>query len=154
MRNQKGFERPPAWTDRFRSPSSDDLRESVRTQSRHHFEVLRRQLLELDGVRESIAWYGDCWHWSFEYRTRLSDQPLAVLIPAPFDLQLALPIDEEFTRALPLNRLKRAVRDGLDLAKEPYNSRWGVWSVTGISLIEELQDLIEMKLKHLTKAAG
>lgn len=154
MRNRKGFERPPVWTDRFRSPTGDDLRETVRPQSRHHFDVLRRRLLELEGVRESIAWYGDCWHWSIEYRTRLSSQPFAVLIPSPADLQLALPMDEEFTRALPVQRLKRAVRDGLDLAQEPYNSRWGVWSVTGTSMIDDLQDLIEMKLKHLTKAAG
>jgi hypothetical protein len=63
-------------------------------------------------------------------------------------------MDEEFTRGLPIQRLKRAVRDGLDLAQEPYNSRWGVWSITSTSLIEDLQDLIEMKLKHLMKAAG
>jgi hypothetical protein len=50
--------------------------------------------------------------------------------------------------------VKRAVRDGLELVLEPYHSRWGVWSITASSLIDELQDLVEMKLAHLAKRAG
>lgn len=154
MPSRKGFDRPPVWTDRFRSPSSGDLRESLRAQSRPLFDVLRKRLLQMNGVRESIAWYGDCWHWSFEYRTRHSNEPFAVLVPSPTDLQLALPMDQEFTRSLPMQRLKRAVRDGLDLVQEPYQSRWGVWSVSAATIIDDLQDLVDMKLAHLTKAAG
>jgi hypothetical protein len=144
----------PAWTDRFRSPSPEDLRENLRANMRHSFDVLRKRLQALQGARETVAWYGDCWHWSLEYRTRLSPEPLAVLVPAPTDVQLALPLDRDFTRSLPLQRMKRAVRDGLDLVQEPYESRWGVWSITSAALIEELQDLVEMKLAHLAKRAG
>lgn len=154
MRQRKGFERPPPWTDRFRSPSSADLRDALRPQSKPLFDLLRKHLQQIEGVRESVAWYGDCWHWSLEYRTRLTAEPLAVLVPAPHDLQLALPMDQEFSRTLPLQRLKRAVRDGLDLVQEPYNSRWGVWSINSATLIDELQDLVELKLAHLAKAAG
>ena len=75
-------------------------------------------------------------------------------MPAPTDVQLALPLDRDFTRSLPLQRMKRAVRDGLDLVQEPYESRWGVWSITSAALIDELQDLVEMKLAHLAKRAG
>jgi hypothetical protein len=154
MSSHKGFHRPPAWSDRFRSPSPDALREGLRVQSRTHFDQLRAHLQRLEGVRETIVWYGDCWHWSLEYRTRLAAEPLAVLVPSPTELQLALPMDREFTRSLPMQRLKRAVRDGLDLVQEPYNSRWGVWSITSTTIIDDLQDLIEMKLAHLAKAAG
>lgn len=154
MSSQKGFERPPAWSDRFRSPSIDDLREALRPQSRPHFDALRKHLLQVNGVREAAVWYGDCWHWSLEYRTRLSAEPFAVLVPSPTDLQLALPMDQEFTRTLPMQRLKRAVRDGLDLVQEPYNSRWGIWSITAATMIDDLQDLVEMKFAHLAKAVG
>lgn len=154
MPHRKGFERPPAWTDRFRSPTPADLRESLRAHIRPLFDILRKRLQINPSVREDVVWYGDCWHWSLEYRTTLSKEPLAVLIPAPHDLQLALPMDQEFTRTLPVQRLKRAVRDGLDLVQEPYQSRWGVWSVGAATIIDDLQDLIELKLAHLAKAAG
>jgi hypothetical protein len=153
VRHKTGFAQP-AWTDRFRSPSPEELRESLRPNLRHSFDVLRKRLQSLEGAREDVTWYGDCWHWSLEYRTRLSNDPLAVLVPAPTDVQLALPLDRDFTRSLPLQRMKRAVRDGLDLVQEPYESRWGVWSITSAALIDELQDLVEMKLAHLAKRAG
>lgn len=154
MRHKKGFERPASWTDRFRTPTAGDLRAALRPPARSFFDTLRERLQEIEGVRESVAWYGDCWHWSLEYRTRLDPEPLAVLIPAPLDLQLALPMDPEFSRSLPMQRLKRPVRDGLDLVQEPYNSRWGVWSINAATLIDDLQDLVEMKLAHLAKRAG
>ncbi len=126
----------------------------MRSQSRPHFDALRKHLLQVSGVRETTVWYGDCWHWSLEYRTRLSSEPLAVLVPSPTDLQLALPMDQDFTRTLPMQRLKRAVRDGLDLVQEPYQSRWGIWSITAATIIDDLQDLVEMKFAHLAKAVG
>jgi len=153
-RRHKGFDRPAPWTDRFRTPKFGDLKDSLRAPAKPLFDTLRERLQEFEGVREVIVWYGDCWHWSLEYRTRLAPEPLAVLIPAPNDLQLALPVDREFTRTLPMQRLKRPVRDGLDMVQEPYNSRWGVWSVTTATIIDDLLDLVEMKLAHLAKRAG
>jgi len=117
------------------------------------FDAARKHLLEQDGVTESFAWYGECWHWSLEYRTRLSPEPLAVVIPSPADLQLALPLEPEFMESLPLKRMKRAIRDGLELAQEPFHTRWGVWSLAS-TVLDDLQDLIEMKLNHLAKRAG
>jgi hypothetical protein len=152
-RPSKSFDRP-AWTDRFKAPSADVLRGGLDGNARQRFDALRKRLLELEGISEAVAWYGDCWHWSLEYRTRLAPEPLAIIIPSPEDLQLALPMDAEFARTLPMQRLKRAVRDGLELALEPYHSRWSIWSVNAIALIDDLQDVLEMKLKHLAKRAG
>jgi hypothetical protein len=50
--------------------------------------------------------------------------------------------------------VRQRVRDGLELAQEPFDNRWGVWSVTGVSLLDDLQDLIELKLAQLAKRAG
>jgi hypothetical protein len=152
-RRPKAFERL-AWTDRFKAPACQMLRLALDAQARSRFDLIRKRLLELPGISETVAWYGDCWHWSLEYRTRLAPEPLAIIIPSPEDLQLALPMDAEFARTLPMQRLKRAVRDGLELALEPYHSRWSIWSVNAIALIDDLQDVLEMKLKHLAKRAG
>ena len=46
------------------------------------------------------------------------------------------------------------VRDGLELAQEPFDTRWGIWSVQAVNLIEDLHDLIELKLRHMGRVAG
>lgn len=153
MAQARSYVRSP-WSDRFREPTTRQLRDELPGKVRHVFDAVRKRLLEIDGVREQFAWYGECWHWSIEYRTRLSDEPLAVVIPSPQDLQLALPLDREFTSSLQLKRMKRAVRDGLELAQEPFDTRWGIWSLGGTGMLDDLQDLIERKLSHLAKRAG
>ncbi|MCI0630520.1 MAG: hypothetical protein L0Y44_07700 [Phycisphaerales bacterium] len=143
-----------SWSDRFQKPTTKQLREPLQGGVKRVFDSVRKHLSELDGVREETIWYGDCWRWCLEYRTRLSPDPLALLIPCPQDLQLALPMDREFTSSLPIKRMKRAVRDGLELAQEPFDTRWGVWSLGSNGLLDDLQDLIELKLTHLAKRAG
>ena len=153
MAHAKSFARI-AWTDRFNAPTAAQLREGLAAPARHLFDNLRSRLSELDGVSESMVWHGECWRWTLEYRTRHSDQPLAIVVPCPTDLQLVMPLTAEFTKSLPMQRLKRAVRDGLELAKEPFDNRWGVWSIVGNGLLDDLQDLVELKLGHLAKRAG
>jgi len=153
QRSSKAFQRP-AWTDRFNAPTLGALRDGLPALARTRFDALRKRMLEIDSASENVAWYGDCWHWAIEIRTRHGGDPLAIIVPSPDDLQLALPMDPDFARTLPLQRMKRAIRDGLELALEPYHSRWSIWSVNAASLIDDLQDVIEMKLKHLAKRAG
>jgi hypothetical protein len=64
-----------------------------------------------------------------------------------------MPVTREFCNLLASRRLKRPVRDGLDLATEPFDNRWGVWSINAGSLLDDLQDLIELRLSHLAKRA-
>ncbi len=149
-----------AWADRFQKPTIATLRDALSANARHHFDNIYKRMLELENVREDLTWYGDCWKWSIEFRMHTSkppQDPLVVLVPCPGDFQIALPLDKEFAQSLPLKRMKRAVRDGLELAQEPFDTRWGVWSIGaigGANLLEDLQDLIEMKRKHLAKRAG
>jgi hypothetical protein len=153
MRDAKNYQRI-AWTDRFNTPTVEQLRASMPSNVRPVFDSLRTYLGELENTRESFAWHGDCWRWTLEYHSRLSSDPLAVIVPCPTDLQLAMPVSREFFQSLPMKRLKRAIRDGLELAQEPFDSRWGIWSVNGTSLLDDLQDLVEMKLNHLAKRVG
>jgi len=115
---------------------------------------MRSHLCDLDGVRETVAWHGLCWRWTIEYRINADTDPLAVLIPSPEDLQLAMPLDASFITTLPLRRMKRAVRDGLDLAREPFDTRWGVWSVQQDSVAEDLGDLATRRFNHLAGRCG
>lgn len=153
MTTKQAYERL-SWEDRFNQPDVKNLRGGLPAASRTLFDRVRRRLLDLDGVEERFAWYGDSWKWTVTYSTRHDPDPLAVLIPCPTDLQLAVPLDRDFARSLPVKRMKRAVRDGLELAQDPFDTRWGVWSVPAMSMADDLQALIEQKLKHLVKVAS
>ncbi len=143
-----------AWDDRFNQPTIAKLKAGLGEPAGTLFEALRSNLLGLDGVSEGFAWHGACWRWTIEYRTKHSDDPLAVVVPSPSDLQLAVPLDPDFIRSLPMRRMKRAVRDGVDLAQEPFDTHWGVWSIQAEGLLDDLVDLIELKLTHQAKRAG
>jgi hypothetical protein len=142
------YERLP-WHDRFNKPTPQQLRRSLPAEVVAAFDHARSLLRELDGVSEELAWYGHCWRWAIEYRASKDADPLAIVIPSPDDLQIAIPLDRSFLMSLPLNRLKRSVRDGLDLAQEPFDTNWGVWSISQGNLIDDLGDLLERKHRHL-----
>ncbi len=153
MVNRRTYDRLP-WEDRFNRPTPVQVREALRSQPRRLYDLLRRNLQAMDGAREGVAWHGDCWRWTLEYRTRYSDEPLCVIVPSPTDLQLAVPLPQEFVQSLRLDRMKRPVRDGIGLAVAPFDTRWGVWSVQSAALMEDLVDLVEMKLRYEAREAG
>jgi len=144
------------WQDRFATPTAAQLRSPLKDDVGTLFDRLRQDLSKRPGVQESVVWYGLNWCWSLEYRSlpakpsrgAADEQPLAVLVPSPTDLQLAMPVDQEFIQLLPVRRLKRSVRDGLELASEPFDTRWAVWSVVP-PLIDDLRDLLDRRVRHL-----
>ncbi len=153
MVSPTGYERA-AWEDRFNRPTIEALRASLSPAAAKLFTQLRRHLLALDGVTEGFSWHGDCWRWTIEYYTDHSDEPLALLVPSPTDLQLAMPLEREFVRSLSMRRMKRSVREGIGLAQDPFDTRWGVWSIETEGLLEDLTDLIEHKLRDQARRAG
>ncbi|MCA9295812.1 MAG: hypothetical protein KC983_04830 [Phycisphaerales bacterium] len=136
-----------AWLDQYNEPDFKDLRKELVAESQRLFDDTRKKLLGFEGVTEHAVWYGDCWHWTVEYRLPRLEIPLAVLIPSPEDLQLAVPFMPVFSEQVSIGRMKRAVRDGFDLAREPYDTSWGVWSLVPGSLLSELMDLVKQKIK-------
>ena len=143
-----------AWEDRFNRPTVDELRTALSPEASKLFNQLRSHLLAVDGVTEGFTWQGDCWRWTIEYYTEHSEEPLALLVPSPTDLQLAVPLEREFVRSLSMRRMKRSVREGIGLAQDPFDTRWGVWSVNSAGLLDDLVDLVELKLRHLARLAG
>lgn len=153
MTKKVPYSRSP-WKDRFNQPTVEVLRKELAADPRRLFDQTRRKLLQLDGLQEIPSWHGDSWHWTLAYALDGKGDAVAILVPAPHDLQLAVPMDREFAESLPVSRLPRAVRDGLELAREPFDTRWAIWSITSSSLIEQLIDLVERKLRDTGKRAG
>ena len=138
-----------AWQDRFNQPNPKDLRSVLAADSLAAFDRIHDALKDRDGIEERTAWYGPCWCWCIEFKVKGASAPLGILIPSPEDVQLAMPLDKEFLTQLPMKRMRRAVRDGLELALDPFDSNWSVWSIGPDGLLEELQDVIDRRLKDL-----
>ncbi len=136
-----------AWDDRFRQPAIEQLRADLPEDAAGLFDRLREHLSALDGVVEEVVWYGDCWRWTVQYIIKGQDEALAMLVPSPEDLQLVMPFERGMIDKLPVNQMKRAIRDGLDLAREPFDTRWGVWSVQFANLMDDMTGLIDRKYK-------
>ena len=152
MLSPTGYERT-AWEDRFNRPTIESLRAALEPEAAKLFDRLRRNLRSVEGATEGFAWHGACWRWTIEYHTEHSEEPLALLVPSPMDLQLAVPLEREFVRSLPQRRMTRFIRDGIGLAQDPFDTRWGIWSIQSTSLLEDLVDLIDLKLRHLGRQA-
>lgn len=148
------IQKPACWTDEFNVPTPDALRRELVEESREVFDQLRKLMNGFEGVQEQCRWYGDCWHWTLAYlldeqaiRDPSDDwEPLGLVIPAPEDVQLAMSLDNDFVASLNTRRLKRGVRDGLELGSSPFTTRWGVWSISTPGLLAELAGLVKQKI--------
>jgi hypothetical protein len=141
------------WQDEFNTPSIDDLRMDLPVPAAELFDATRDFLLEHGGLVEGRRWFGDCWFWTvayfLEHEDADEDEPVAIIVPAPDNLQVAAPLDQEFLDQLNTRRMKRAIRDGLDLATEPYSTHWAVWPVAAKNMLEDVTSLLGQRLNWL-----
>ena len=103
------------WEDQFHTPSLDDLRSHYNRQLGQLVESARTKLLAYDGVREELEWMGLPWRWTMVYRC--PDDPAsawAYLIPHREKPLIATPLTAEMIDALPMSRLRKFIREGLD----------------------------------------
>lgn len=140
----------PVWQDRFTEPTVSTLRKTLPPEATKLFDALRKKLGQIDDASEACTWYGDGWHWTLEYRLAGQDDPLLVIIPNPEDLQIGIPMTKDFLAKLPLGGMKRTIREGLDLAREPFDNHWGVWTVQFPSMVDDLVNLLHRKIEHTT----
>ncbi len=145
-KGQPSYHRP-AWEDRFNEPTVRALGEALPSDAHRLFERAHHALEALaDQGGANLAWHGPCWRWTIEYRFNRGRGTLAVLVPNPVDLQLAAPVNELLLESLPKRRLRRAVRDGLDLASPPFDTNWAIWSVSSVPILDEVLMLLERRL--------
>jgi hypothetical protein len=141
------------WTDQFQTPTAPQLRKLLQADAADLFDKARTTILDFEDIVEEPRWYGDCWFWSLGYfltHERLEDDnPVALIIPAAEDLQLAMPLEAAFVKTLNVRRLKRAIRDGLELGQGPFHTRWAVWSLTANSVTDEILTVLTQRHRWL-----
>lgn len=142
------------WQDRFNTPTVAGLRKGLQADAARLYDRANKTLADFDGVKQGFGWYGEGWQWTVEYRLGRVDAPFAVIVPAPEDLQLAIPLDRTFVGTIPVKDLKRTIRDGLELAQEPFDTSWGVWTIATPGILDDLRVLLDRKIEHLRAAVA
>ena len=136
------------WKDEYNTPTLKELRSGIQDEEmRNAFDLLRTKLLEIEEIEEHLEWKGDCWHWSFVYTLPSLKDPLALVICAPEDVQISMPLERHIAEAIPTRRMKRAIRDGLELAQEPFDTNWAVWSVTTKSSVPDIFQVVKHRIQ-------
>ena len=141
---------PSIWTDEFNAPSVDGLRKFVINDAKKAFDKAKTKILALENVHVEVKWYGDCWFWVVAFISNFTDEPLAIMITAEENLQIASPLTHEFIEQLSTRRLKRFVRDGLELAMPPHRTLWAVWSIPTPAAVEDVMPVLKSKQKFYT----
>jgi hypothetical protein len=139
---------PSIWTDEFKNPSLDGLRKLVLLDAKKAFDKAKTKILALENVEVEVKWYGECWFWTIAFMSDFMEEPLAIMIPAEENLQIASPLTHEFIEQLSTRRLKRFVRDGLELAMPPHRTSWAVWSIPTPAAVEDVMPVLKAKQKY------
>ncbi|MCA9286549.1 MAG: hypothetical protein KDA22_15095 [Phycisphaerales bacterium] len=147
------FNRIAPWADRFNTPSTAQLQSGLPAPVASIFKQARRMLHDAGFTHESPQWRGECWKWTIEFSAGPRRELMAILIPSPENLQFALPVTAEFLQSLPMKRLKKSVREGLELAAEPFDTNLAVWFLTA-GLVSDLEDLLQRRVRQLTRKTG
>ena len=139
------------WMDEFTTPTVDSLRGEIPSTHRPLFDQAKSIFMDLDEIEQGFAWYGDCWHWviTFALADHDDELPLGIIIPSPEDLQVAIPMDRDFHESIPTKRMKRMIKDGFELAADPFHTSWGVWSIATGSMLTDIGQLAKQKLRWI-----
>ena len=138
---------PSMWTDEFNTPTVEGLRNLAIGDAKKAFDKALNKIHALGDISEKLLWFGDCWYWTIALMSENMVDPLAIIIPFPEDLQIASPLTHEFIDQLSTRRLKRFVRDGLELAMKPHQTNWAIWSTPTIGAVEDVMPVIKNKFK-------
>lgn len=139
---------PSIWTDEFNVPTVKGLRELLDPDSKKAFDKALSKIHSLGKIEEELRWFGDCWYWSVALMAENMEEPLAIIIPVAEDLQIATMLSHEFIDQLSTRRLKRFVRDGLELAMPPHQTNWAIWAIPTPVAVEDVMPVIKNKYKY------
>ncbi len=136
-----------AWSDKFRQPSLEELRNAVPKPLQSVLDEARERLGGLDGASETLVWQGVPWRWTLVYTAPGSpdSRALVYLIPDPQRLQLCVPLDQELIEQVGLKRLKKSIREGVVFARNVAGVWWPTWDVQSKTALDEVFDLISRK---------
>lgn len=144
------------WLDRFETPTTEHLLESIVEEYLPLTKVIRANLLELPEVTEQVQWQGLPWRWSLAYITPRcpKERALAYLIPNPESARIAVPLHETLFPKLMHPKGARCLRENLAQSSRVGEVVWSEWVLGSRVLVDELTKLISLKMELLDPKAS
>lgn len=131
----------PAWADRFRPPSAEQLLAGVAAPWRPLVAAMRDRLKKDARARESLAWLGT-WQWTMVFHQGAGGGVAWVyVIPDPQRPQVCVPVPDVALAGLAAGTLSRAMRETLSRAPTVDGVRWATWEVQNRTQMESLASL-------------
>lgn len=128
----------PAWADRFRTPTPQQLIAGVPASVRALAVAAREQLRKHPQASETLAWLGT-WQWTMQFRTPSSNGvSWAYLILNPQRPQVCIPVHATTLAQLPAKDMPRSLREAIALAPAVDGVRWATWDLQSKSQVQTL----------------
>jgi hypothetical protein len=129
------------WQNRYRTPAPADLIASLESAAAELFLHVRSGLTIQAELRETLAWHGIPWRWSFRYTCASVALPVAYLVPQPDRAFLVLPLPAEGDPEAVDHKCSRHVRDAIALTPAVGGVRWTHWPLCSRLQSDELISL-------------
>ena len=142
---------PSKWTDEFNTPTIEELRKLVINDAKKAFDKAITKIEALGDIDIRPHWYGEAWFWSVAFFAKDCEEPLAIVVPSPEDIMIATQQTHEFIDQLSTRRLKRFVRDGLELAMPPHDTDWAYWLIPTPNAVEDVMPVLKNKYNFYFK---
>ena len=136
-----------AWTNRFTSPTVEDLIADIDIEHRELFDHARTCLGKLDGIVERLSWQGIPWRWTLVYAAESDpDTLLTYLVPEPGRPQISVPLRTEIINQIKPRKISRIVRDGILQASHVDQVYWPSWDLASKTGIGEIIQLVKLRV--------
>lgn len=146
------------WENRWVEPQFETLLEPLNAQRRRLIEIIMETVNEYDGIMRDLQWYGPGWNWTLQYQFAspikgLESDILCYLVPNPEAPIVCVPLCDAEIEKLPLKRLNKLIRTGINLAKCAVAIHWTTFTPTNQTEVGHIVDLIKRKHKNALEPA-
>ena len=143
------------WTDRFSKPDIRDLSAPYDNAAEALFAAARKSVAEPDAVEEHISWQGLPWRWTlvFEHPGDPT-RAFAYLVPDPHAPKISIPLTAEMIQRLPMRRMKKTIRDGIDSGNRVNSVVWACWDLGSENQLEDILDIVSRKLAYIEECCS
>jgi hypothetical protein len=142
------------WADRFAKPDLKQLHAHYDQPASQLFESARESVARSEAVQERLAWQGLPWRWTLVFEHPADPtRALAYLVPDPQSVKISVPLTTEMIQRLPLRRMKKTIRDGIEAGNRIASVVWACWDVGSENQLEEIIDIVNTKLAYIEEHA-
>lgn len=142
------------WADRFSKPDLKQLRSHYDKTATELFESARESVAESEAVEVRLAWQGLPWRWTLVYEhPNDPTRAFAYLVPDPQGVKISVPLTTDMIQRLPMRRMKKTIRDGIEMGNRINTVVWACWDVGSENQLDEIMDIIKTKLAFIEENA-